>query len=228
MAISLTGREREYFDFLRRYRISTPTINIELCGGSESAAKKLPLRLKEYIASEPLGASVYYRPTPAGARLMGIPDELGRALGIQSLPKALAIAGFCFGGTTKRPRYLRTEFIEDLPEFSSELLSNDFHTDFFLDHDGHQARLGQIVVDLGGDYKKLISKCRMRLREYLDIPRLRDLVSDGLFTYAIVVAEEEKAQAIRLLISQKPLKARVIVETSSELRKCPLQLGGLE
>jgi hypothetical protein len=147
MAISLTGRDREYLGFHRRYRISTPTINVELCGGSESAAKKLPLWLKEYIASEPLGGSVYYRPTPAGARLMGIPDELGRPLGPQALPKALAIAGFCLGKTTQRSRYLRSEFIEDLPEISSELLSNDFHTDFFLDHDGKQARLGQIVVD---------------------------------------------------------------------------------
>jgi hypothetical protein len=31
-----------------------------------------------------------------------------------------------------------------------------------------------------------------------------------------------------LAIKEKPLRARVLVETSAELRKCPLQLGGLE
>ena len=68
----------------------------------------------------------------------------------------------------------------------------------------------------------------MKLREYLDLPHIRDIISDGLFTFAIVVAEEEKAQAIRLALKEKPLKARVLVETSADLRKCPLQLGGLE
>jgi len=144
------------------------------------------------------------------------------------LPKALGILDFCCGGSELRKRYLRQEFLEDFPELAEELLGKDYHTDFYLDSDGEQARLGQIVVDLGGDYKKLISKCRVRLREYLDLPHIRDIVSDGLFTFAIVVAEEEKAQAIRLALKQKPLKARVLVETSAELRKCPIQLGGLE
>jgi hypothetical protein len=228
--VAITERERIGLDHLRTYRASTSEMMTKrVCAGSESATKKLVARLRDYIASDPLGPkTVSYRLTPAGAKLLGAPEEISRPPGPQALPKALGILDFCCGGSELRKRYLRQEFLEDFPELAEELLGKDYHTDFYLDFDGEQARLGQIVVDLGGDYKKLISKCRVRLREYLDLPHIRDIVSDGLFTFAIVVAEEEKAQAIRLALKQKPLKARVLVETSAELRKCPIQLGGLE
>jgi hypothetical protein len=228
--VAITERERTGLDHLRRYRASTPEIMMsQICDGSDSATKKLVARLRDYLASDPLGTkTVYYRLTPAGAKLLGAPEEISRPLGPQALPKALGILDFCCGGASARQRYTRQEFLEDFPELTKDLLGKDYHTDFFIDFDGDQARFGQIVVDLGGEYKKLISKCRVKLREYLDVPHIRDIVSEGLFTFAIVVAEEEKAQAIRLALQQKPLKARVLVETSGELRKCPLQLGGFE
>lgn len=217
-------------EHLRRQRVSTSAVIIsELCNGSESAAKKLISRSREYVASDPLGSkTVIYRLHPAGAKSIGAPEEIARPLGPQALPKTLGILGFCLGGPEKRQRYTRSEFLEDFPELEKDLLGRDYHTDFFLDFDGTHARLGQIVVDLGGDYRKLISKCRVRLRELLDVPNARDIVAEGLYTIAIVVAEEEKAQAIRSALKEKPLQARVIVETSAELQKYPLQIGGAE
>jgi hypothetical protein len=226
MPLTLTESPKALLELVRRHRITTSEINVSMiCGGSESVGKKLILNLRDYIASDPLGPkSVYYRLTPAGAKLLGAPEEIARPLGPQALPKALGILGFCSSGKN-RQRYLRHEFEKDFPDLAGELLAKDYHTDFYLDHDGEQARLGQIVVDQGGDYKKLISKCRVKLREYLDVPGLRDLVADRLYTFAFVVAEEEKAQAIRLALNQKPLGTRVVVETSAELQKCPLQGG---
>lgn len=230
MAISLSERDQSFLELLRRHRVSTPSINTELlCEGSVSTAKKLPLRLRDYVASDPLGPkSVCYRLTPAGAKLVGAPEEQARPLGPQALPKALGILGFCCEGPTKRQRYLRSEFAEDFPELAESLLGRDFQTDYFLDFDGTHHRLGQVVVDLGGDFRKLISKCRVRLREFMDMPHIRDIVADGLFTLAFVVAEPQKARAIRSALDENPLRARVIVETSSELQKCPIQIGGLE
>jgi hypothetical protein len=217
---------------LLRYRITTSGIIIsEICNGSEGAAKKLIARSRDWVTSYPLGSkSVFYSMTPAGAKLIGAPEEIARQPGPQATPKALAIVDWCCSGSEKRRRYTRPEFQEDFPEMAKDLLGKDYHTDFFLDFDGSHARLGQFVVDLGGDYRKLISKCRVRLREYLDVPNVRDIVADGLFTFAIVVAEEEKAQAIRIAVKERPLRARVIVETSAELRKYPIQfqLGGQE
>lgn len=232
MSFAVTERERAVLDFLRRCRFATMSVvTTELCGGSESVAKKLMARLKDYglIAADPLGTkTVVYRLTAAGAKLIGAPEEIGRPGGPQALPKQLGITGFCHSGSVKRERYLRPEFVEDFPDLAKSLLGKDYHTDFFLDADNGHVRLGQIVVDLGGDYKKLILKCRVRLREYLDMAHVRDVVAEGLFTFAIVVAEEEKAQAIRLAVREKPLKARVIVESSTELQKCPIQIGGEE
>lgn len=230
MSVALSAVERAFLELILRYRaITLQVATAVVCGGSESVGKKLAPRLREYVASDPLGTkSVYYRFTPAGAKLMGAPEECARPLGVQALPRALGILGFCLSASTKRERYIRQEFVADFPELAKDLLARDFHTDFFLDHDGEQTRLGQIVVDQGGDFRKLISKCRVRLREYLDMDHVRDIVSDGLFTFAIVVAEEEKAQAIRSALLEKPLRARVIVETSGELQKCPIQMGGAE
>jgi hypothetical protein len=224
----LTDRDRAFFELLRRYRIFTPTLTAsQICDGSENAMKKVIGRLRDYVASDPLGSKgVYYRLTPMGAKLIGVPEELSRPLGPQALPKAIGILGFCCGGPEQRRRYIRQEFMEDFPELVRDLLGKDYHTDFFIDHDGSQARVGQIVVDLGGDYKKLVSKCRVRLRQYLDIQHLRDIVAEGLFAFAIVVAEEEKAQAIRAALNEKPLRARATVEVVPDLQKCTFQNGG--
>jgi len=226
--ISLTERDREFLDHLRRYRGSTPSIvTPTICNGSEAVSKKLISRLRDYVASDPIGTkTVYYRLKPAGTKLLGAPEEISRPLGPQALPKVLGIVDFCCAGPKKRTRYTRQEFIEDFPELVKELLGKDYHTDFFIDADGEQARFGQIVVDLGGDYQKLLSKCRVRLREYLDVGHMRDIVADGLFTFAIVVAEEEKAASIRTALLHRPLQATVIVEVSSELQKYPLVSGG--
>lgn len=228
--MALSNVQRALLEFLLRFRLATlQLIATLICGGSESAAKKLAPSMRDYVASEPLGGkSVYYRLTAAGAKLMGAPEELSRTLGPQALVRALGTVGFCCGGPIKRERYTRPEFITDFPELAKDLLGKDYHTDFFLDHDGEHARLGQIVVDHGGDYRKLISKCRVELREYLDKPQIRQVVSDGLFTFAIVVAEDVKAEAIRAALAEKPLRARVVVETSAELQKYPIQIGGSE
>lgn len=232
MSVPLSDTQKQAFALLGVYRILTPSIlTARVCAGSESVAKKLIIRSRDYIVSEPLGQkSVYYRLNASGAKLYGLPEEIAKPLGSQALPKALGNLDFCCGGQTHRQKYIRTEFIKDFPELASGLLGKDYHTDFFLDFDEKHARLGQIVVDLGGDYRKLLSKCRVRLREYLDVAHIRDIVAEGLFTFAIVVAEEEKAEAIRLAVNEKPLRARVIVETSAELKKCPIQfsLGGGE
>jgi len=186
MPISLSDRQKLYLELLKRQRVSTSEINIKVSEGSESIAKKLILSLKDLVASDPLGPkSVYYRLTLLGAKLIGAPEEIAKPLGPQALPKALGILGFCISGSPTRERYLRHEFQNDFPELAKELLAKDYHTDFFLDHDGEQARLGQIVVDQGGDYRKLISKCRVKLREYLEVPGLRDIVADGLLHHRL-------------------------------------------
>lgn len=224
---SLAERERAFLYLLRRYRASTMAINTSIiCGGSESSAKKLCSRLRDYVAADPFGSkTVYYRLTPTGAKLLGVPEEQGRPLGPQALPKAIGILGFCCEGSTKRTRYTKAEFIGDFPDFGKKICGREYQTDFFLDFDGTQARLGEIVVDLGGDYRKQLSKCRIKLREYLDVEHLRDIIADGLFTIAFVTAEAEKAQAIRLALAENPLRARTLVEVSNELQRCPIQIG---
>src|SRR5712691_9397604 len=153
MSASLNERQRKLMELILWFRIVIAEIITSKIGeGSESIAKKLLLGLRDYITSDPLGTkSVYYRFTSAGAKLMGAPEEIAKPLGPQALPRALGVLGFCCAGSETRKRFLRHEFQRDFPELAEALLARDYHTDFFLDHDGEQARLGQIVVDQGGD-----------------------------------------------------------------------------
>ena len=96
--------------------------------------------------------------------------------------------------------------------------AEDYLLDFYLDRaeDG-TVRLAHVVVDLGGDYQKLLQKLRGRVKMWLRTRPLDELISGGLFTIAIVVATEEKRKAIEGALSEHPLAAWVRIEVCREL-----------
>jgi hypothetical protein len=217
--IELTDRDRAVLEHLRRYRLTTVKILQALfCEGSVDAVKKLLQRLQEYITSEPLyGRTVYYRLTAAGARLVGAPEEVARPIRPQALTKAFGILSFCCNGSTVRERLTRVEFVEDFKDLATVLVQSEYYLDYYLDADGDSVRLGQIVVDYGGDYQRLISKCRSIVREGLETPVFRDIVADDLFAISIVVAEVEKAKVMEEYLQTRPMKAWITVEVIPEL-----------
>jgi hypothetical protein len=224
--IELTERDRSFMDGLRRFRVmSKPIIQDTYCEGSADAAKKLVARLKDFVASEPFaGNRKYYRLTPAGARLVGAPEEVGRPLGPQALAKALGVLKFCLPGSARRFRYTRPEFIQDFPEFVEELLGKDYYSDYYLDDDGVRVRFGRIVVDLGGDYQRLLQKCRGYIKRGFRTPGFRELLDGELFALAIVVSNVQKRQAIEDAVHKDPIRAWLRIEVVSELGE--LLLGG--
>src|SRR5580658_798429 len=92
---STLDRRKALLEHLRRMRITTSgIITSEICGGSESASKKLILQSRDFVASDPLGPkTVIYRLTAAGAKSIGAPEEIARSLGSQALPKAVGLLG---------------------------------------------------------------------------------------------------------------------------------------
>jgi hypothetical protein len=131
----LTERDRAVLEHVRRHRITTARVVKELfCGGSENASKKLLQRLKDYLVSEPLyGKAVYYRMSPAAAKLVAAPPEIADPLGPQALPEALGILMFCCRGKTRRWRYNNSEFGEDFPELKDDLAGRRYHLNYYLD-----------------------------------------------------------------------------------------------
>ncbi len=219
MSNELTDRRQMALEHIRRFRISSAQVLQErFCGGSENVLKKLLAGLREFVASETLfGKYVYYRLTPAGARLMGAPEEIGRPLGAQALPKAFGIFAFCCLGPVSRWRYTRPEFAEDFPELTEELMGDDYYLDFYLDHDGQTVRFGHLIVDLGSDYQKLLQKCRGRVRRGLRTPVLSEIIANDLFAIAVVVPNEEKRRAIEEALKRQPLRAWIRIEVVAQL-----------
>jgi len=130
--------------------------------------------------SDPLGTkTVYYRLTPAGAKLLGAEGDLAAAR-TSSTSKALGILDFAAVENRPDSAYTRQEFWMTSGAYKGSA-REDYHTDFFIDFDGEQARFGQIVVDLGGEYKKLISKCRVKLGSTSMFLTSEIFVSEGCY-----------------------------------------------
>ena len=228
MPSSLTDRDRAALEHLRRYRITTAKVLQKLyCDDTPNKVKKLVQRLGENIQAEQLyGKSVYYHLSPTGARLVGAPEEVSKPLGPQALPKAIGILYFCCMGEEPLFRYTRSEFADDFPELAESVMKREFYLDYYPDFDGQTARLGQFMVDLGGDYQKFVSKCRVRVREGLRTEGLQELILENLFTIAILVAEPEKKNAILEAFQGAPMKAAVRVEVIPELSQ--VQAKGMD
>ena len=220
MPTEIAPRHRAVLEHFVRNRISTSVVLAERYGGnSDDAVKKLLQHLKPYVVSAPLfGKSVYYRLTPAGAKLMGAPEEIANPLGAQALPKAFGVLWFCCAAGQNRPRYLRSEFAADFPDLVVPFAAEDYFLDFYLDRSRDQTvRLGHLVIDLGGDYQKLVAKVRGRVKRWLRDGTLSQLISAGHIAVAIVVPTEEKRQAIQAALKDRPLAVWVRIEVCPDL-----------
>jgi hypothetical protein len=217
--MQLTDRDKAILEVFRQHRAAPRNLLLPLFGGSESSLQKWLKRLSEFVTSEsPYSGFTYYRLTPGGARFLGAPEEVARPLGVQALQKTLGVAFFCFATEPARWRYTRSDFAVDFPELVSELDAEGlYYLDYYIDR-ADEVRLGEIVVDHGGDYQKLLQKLNGRLRRHIRTSRaLREIIEAGLFCFAVVVPNDDKRRAIEGGIARKPLKAYVRVHTCSEL-----------
>lgn len=217
--MQLTVRDKGLLEIFRRHRFVAKSVLLRLFEGSESALHKWVKRCSAYVASEsPFSGFTYYRLTATGARFLGVPEEAAKSPNVQGLQRAIGVLFFCFASEPPRWRYTRPDFSEDFPEVAQELHAEELYfLDFCLDV-SDEVRLGEIVVDYGGDFQRLLQKLNGRLRRYIRTCKsLRELVEAGLFCFGIVVSNEEKRRAIEDAIERKPLKAFVRVLACSEI-----------
>ena len=217
--MTLTERDKEILKHVQRYRLTTTEALRQLFfanakpGGEKNVLRRLT---GEYLQTQPLyGKRVYYQLTPAAARLLGEPEESTTPFGTQALVRLYGVLAFCCLGQTKRLVFTKTEFGEAFRQFANLLDLGQSH--YYLDYDGQTARLGQILVEQGGEYQRLITKCRKLVERGRELPGLQEIMSDDLFVIALVLAEDTKRDLLYAQLRKNPLPVWCRVEVVPDL-----------
>lgn len=218
--MSLTDRDQEILEHVRRYRLTTTeALRKFFFPEAKAGAEKNVLRrlVGDYLQARPLYAKkVYYQLTPSAARTLGEPEELAEPLGPQALVRWYGVFAFCcLGAKEEVSVFTRREFASAFLPFADHVDLTQSH--YYLDNDGATIRLGQIVVEQGGEYQRLINKCRRIIERGREIPGLQEIIADELFVIALVIAEESKCQALSNQLRKNPLPTWCRIKVVPEL-----------
>ena len=125
------------------------------------------------------------------------------------------VLAFCCLGKTVKPVFTRAEFIQAFSGFAELLDLGQNH--FYLDYDGKTARLGQILVEQGGEYQRLLNKCRKLIERGRELPGFQEIIADELFVISVVLAEDSKREMLHIQLRKNPLPVWCRVEVVSDL-----------
>ena len=217
--MSLTERDQEILEHVRRYRLTTTeALRKYFFPEAKAGAEKNVLRrlVGDHLQARPLYAKkVYYQLTPSAARTLGEPEEVAEPLGPQALVRVYGVFAFCCLGSRDKTVLTRREFISAFKEFAEQVDLTQSH--YYLDYDSKTVRLGQIVVEQGGEYQRLITKCRRIIERGREIPGLQEIIADELMVIALILAEESKREALCAQLRKNPLPVWCRVEVAPEL-----------
>lgn len=212
--MQITERDTDILRHVARYRLTTSEVlrrqyfPTAKPGGEKNVLRRLT---GDYLQARPLyGKRVYYQLTAAAARTLGESEEHSLPHGPQALVRLYGTLAFCCLGARARMVFTRAEFIHAFPSFADRLDLGQSH--FYLDDDGRTVRLGQILVEQGGDYLRLLNKCRRLVERGREIPGLRDIIADELFVMALVIAETSKRDMLYAQMRKNPLPVWCRVE----------------
>lgn len=221
--MQITDRDQQILEHVKRYRITTSDIlqGLFFAENQPGSVKNVLKRLKndDYLQSQPLFQKrVYYQLTAKSARYLGETEDAAKPLGPQALIRRYGVLAYCCQVANGRQakRLTRQEFEQAFPHFFQEI--DIGQTDYYLDRHGETVRLGQLVIDLGGDYQRLANKCRNEIVDRaIHVSGLKELLTEKLFVLTLVVGEESKQKALLNLFQKKPLPVWMRVETVPEL-----------
>jgi hypothetical protein len=217
--MQITERDEDILRHVARYRLTTSEVLRRLYfasakpGGEKNVLRRLT---GDYLQPRPLyGKRVYYQLTPAAAMTLGESEESAAPLGPQALVRLYGTLAFCCLGKTLKPVFTRAEFLQAFPGFADRLDLGQTH--FYLDDDGQTVRLGQILVEQGGEYLRLLNKCRRLIERGREVPGFQEIIADELFVIALVIAEESKRDMLYAQLRKVPLPVWCRIEIISGL-----------
>jgi len=235
MAVQLQPRDERILRHLARYRLSTPDVIFNLyfkpdghtsLEGMKSTLRRLwQDRDGAYIASQKLygsGRDVYYHLTPHGAAYLGFPEPEAVGKGTDKMDVRARHYGcllFCCG-EVPRPKFTLEEFEACFPgtlERGGDLRVRFYSDAYFLAEENGVRRLGRLLVDTGGDPRKVLERALETAQD--TVPRFVDA---GRFALAMVLPTPQKLTRLKQHLRLFPLKPSVPVILEEQAALLPL------
>lgn len=197
----VTPREERALEHLKLYRVSTDEVIRRVCApdlessGVESFLRRMGAAAgrKPLITRQPLyGRCSGWRLTRAGAKHVGAPREIARPLGPQARMDRLALLWFIHAPQADRTLIPSAELRQQFALTAHRLPRQHF----YLEENQGVTQLGFIVVDHGGQVRRVVRKANEVLARFLKHGWFDDLIAAGRFKVTIVTATPSKRGAI--------------------------------
>lgn len=220
--MDFTEGQREILAHVVRYRLTTvDTLHrLFFTGLTRDAARKAGDRLSDAGWLRPFAVRnrTFYQLTRQAATQFGVPKNAADPLDAQALTERYGFLAFCCLQPIQRKGLLPAELKLSFPSLAEAPGVSTAHHRFYVDiHEG-TLRLGRATLDTGGEYTRLLRKCRGIVLQARRIPPLRQLIDQDLFVLAILTSEPSKRAVLLDAIAQNPLSIRVRVEHIPELQ----------
>lgn len=141
-----------------------------------------------------------YRLTPAGARLIGASEELARPLGRQARVSRLAELLFFNGQEGRKVRLITNEQLRQFLQLNAERLPR---RGFYLEETADGELLGYLLVDHGGDARRIVRKAATVLTRFLKKGWFNEFLRAGRFVITILTQTAHKQQRLVRLLQQR-------------------------
>jgi len=141
-----------------------------------------------------------YRLTAAGARLIGASEELARPLGRQARVSRLAELLFFHGQEERKVRLISNEQLRQFLQLTAQRLPR---RGFFLEETSQGELLGYLLVDHGGDARRIARKAATILTRFLKKGWFKDFLRAGRVVITVLTQTAYKQQRLVRLIQQR-------------------------
>jgi hypothetical protein len=208
-ASQLTGRDLEILRHVALFRRTTfRTLHDRFFSGQKKDAVKSTLRRlcgpkSKYRLLEPERWSprcLVYRLTRSGARVIGAAAELSRPLGQQARITHLAELFYFHQQPTRKLRLVSNDQLRQFLNLTDQRLPR---RGFFLEQTPQGELLGYLLVDHGGDARRLARKAAGVLKRFLKKRWFDEFLRADRFVITMVTLSPNKKQRLQKLLQHR-------------------------
>lgn len=222
-----TDRQQSLIDHVRRYRMTVLPALEQQAGFCGLTRRGIREELQRLIQSGKLGSASLFRDRTyyylnRVERHAGIATDEANVTMTGTGPlsevakiRNYAMLSFCCLSEHKRRRLTA----DDIQQFVPDLYRIGMSSNYYVEVDGPQSRLGFLRVDTGGRgrWDRVLAKAREDIRTHSLFPSIAEFVDRGLFEVTIVTALPQKAARLQQAIEDWPVAQRTLIRIAT----CP-------
>lgn len=179
---------------------------------AKSTLRRLGKKAMGLIASEHITGTqkVYYRLTPNGGKILGVPSRRCKRLGDSKLPQCYAMLWFtCFSEPAIQRTICKPRDYPAVFSFGNQRIPK---IDFYIANDkteiatGSEISFGFAMTDFDSRFRRIVDRARVQLSRMLDRGWFDQLISAKRFELAVLTGTNEKKRTIEMVLRSELLR----------------------